>query len=405
MEFNVPNIDPAAAQQNALKTAMMGTQNKTAQLQNQLVSQQMADEREMRPMKNAAEAVAYLTEISPMITPDNYEQSRQWLIQRNGFNPELLPPLDQIMAGAPPDVPPQEYFEAWKRQGLTTLSAQVKQSMAEAQMMNALKPKEQTVSDLGKLIAERDQLPAGDPRRKIYDDRIEKLNAKSGGRTIRSLPGGGFEYIEGTDIPNAGIMAPTEGMQKPTAKDLESEILDTDKMIVRLDNILANFDRDFLTYQGKAKAIGLNLADKANVKLSAENKKWLRENSVFMQNSIENINLYIKEITGAQMSEAEANRLRKAVADAGDSVLSGDGPTKFLSKVRNAVKKAKIAKLRAAELRTKGLEWSLMDDKAKRKAELIYSDDDLVDSRGDELRDSGLSEKDVVNQLRQEGLL
>src|SRR5690606_19003545 len=55
----------------------------------------------------------------------------------------------------------------------------------------------------------------------------------------------------------------------------------------------------------------------------------------YRQEAFQNINRYIKEITGAQMSEAEANRLRKAVPDP-----DKDGPTAFQSKLDTAMVQA-----------------------------------------------------------------
>lgn len=208
---------------------------------------------------------------------------------------------------------------------------------------------------------------------------------------------------------NGNVIAEIGGsggdMQRKTKSVLESDVLANDKLIVRLENVLDGFDREFLTYQGKLKAAGLKIADKANVDLSKENKKFLEDYTTFTQDSIENINRYIKEITGAQMSEAEANRLRKAVADAGDGVLSGDSPSTFLAKANNAIKKAKIAKHRALMLREQGLEWDDMSEEKRRRAELLYGDDEVQDFRGDQLKASGMTDEEVVAQLKKEGLL
>ena len=134
-------------------------------------------------------------------------------------------------------------------------------------------------------------------------------------------------------------------------------------------------------------------------------QQFLDDYTTFTQDSIANINRYIKEITGAQMSEAEAKRLRKAVADAGDGILTGDSPRTFLAKAKNAIRKARLAKHRALMLRDKGLNWDDMSEKDKHRAELLFDDDTVLDSRGDQLKESGMTDEQVVEQLRKEGLL
>jgi len=140
---------------------------------------------------------------------------------------------------------------------------------------------------------------------------------------------------------------------------------------VRLDEIAKTYDPFYQTYRGKL-SFGLGqVLDKAEILnvLGADGyKKFIREMGAFTQNVNSNVNLYIKEITGAQMSEAEADRLKKAVANLGDS------PQLFEAKLANS-----MAQLDAAKERKKVLIDELMSDglgykEAKVEAEKEFQD-------------------------------
>ena len=67
------------------------------------------------------------------------------------------------------------------------------------------------------------------------------------------------------------------------------------------------------------------------------------------------VNQYIKDITGAQMSEFEAKRLRKAIPDPGDTLLGGDDPIAYQAKMASALNEFAKAKARYEFYLQKGL--------------------------------------------------
>lgn len=214
-------------------------------------------------------------------------------------------------------------------------------------------------STLGQLIGEWEESTGQtlSPQQKgeLYSRWINKQTTLSKGSRIQVGADGQVTIEEGGQEPQGGIrQAP--GLGIPATNIMQKDLLDATRGLTRLAQIQNTFDRNFTTIPGKFRAGVLNLKDKLNVELTAEESKFLREQSTFAQNVTENINLYIKEITGAQMSEAEANRLRKAVADIGDSFLAGDGPIRFQAKVANQVKKLKMATARLHWANLGGLE-------------------------------------------------
>jgi len=155
----------------------------------------------------------------------------------------------------------------------------------------------------------------------------------------------------------------TRDMTVRTQGGLEEDVIGNDNRIQRLNTIRSQVleSPEFLQLSGKLKASILNKADKLGIPLTEGGKEFLTDQSQFIRDSIENINAYIKEITGAQMSEREATRLRLAQPDPGEDVLSGDGPTKFLAKADGAIKAASLAQARAAYFLEKGISHDFSD--------------------------------------------
>lgn len=161
------------------------------------------------------------------------------------------------------------------------------------------------------------------------------------------------------------IIQGTPEQFRPTDKTqntLQQSILDADAGLVRIDDIARQFDAEFLTAGGRTKSLFTKAMDFIDPKsLSKEDKDFLTKRSTFMQDAAENINLYIKAITGAQVSVAEAGRLSKAQPDP-----EKDSPTEFKAKLENSQKKLQAAKKRAQFLLEKGLQDLPIDSVAVR---------------------------------------
>jgi len=116
---------------------------------------------------------------------------------------------------------------------------------------------------------------------------------------------------------DTGDKAPLEGY-----KVFEKQMVDNieaDRMAVqRTEDIIGMFKPEYQTIWGKAIAAGAGILDRF-IPLKGEAKTALGEFAQYQQSVNENMNLYIKMITGAQMSEAEAQRLSLAIANLTDS--------------------------------------------------------------------------------------
>ena len=132
------------------------------------------------------------------------------------------------------------------------------------------------------------------------------------------------------------------GLAQPTINDLESSLLESGNVLLGLEAAGAGFNPAFLTIPGQLTAGLTNLAEKLTLPVPDEQKRFAIEYAAFAADSMDGLSRYIKEITGAQMSELEAERLRKGFPD-----VERDGPSKFLAKYNATVARLQAVRRRA----------------------------------------------------------
>ena len=121
---------------------------------------------------------------------------------------------------------------------------------------------------------------------------------------------------------------------KKAVADLQTTQLNTINGMARLRGIQQSFKPEFqelgtrigMSWKGLESWLGT---------LDEDDKRVYQEYVTFRRRAQENLNLYIKEITGAQMSEAEAERLSQAVPVAGVKMWQGDDPAAFEAKMND----------------------------------------------------------------------
>ena len=119
-------------------------------------------------------------------------------------------------------------------------------------------------------------------------------------------------------------------IEKGTKKSLEENILQSTKQFDAITRIEESFDPAYLQYPTRVENYLNSILEKTGVELSPKEKEDLEKYSAWKRNSAQALNEYIKYITGAQMSEAEAQRLSKGYPDP-----FKDSPTEYLSKLKS----------------------------------------------------------------------
>jgi hypothetical protein len=166
---------------------------------------------------------------------------------------------------------------------------------------------------------------------------------------VQAKKGQGFSVTtpDGTVVQMGG---PAGGgsLAKPTLNNLEETIVNAQAGLDRLRQVGRDFDPSFLKLQNQ---LGANVAkwkDKIGA-ASPEDREKIKEYETFRSGVLNNLNLYIKEITGAAMSQQEAVRIIAAMPS------MDDGPTQFRSKYDRVVEGLSRALARAYYTRQNGL--------------------------------------------------
>ena len=155
-------------------------------------------------------------------------------------------------------------------------------------------------------------------------------------------------------------------LTKASKTKLQQEVVSNTAAIDRLDNLAATMDTTFLEIGPKFQAARTSWAEKfEGVPLisavlgdvSPEDRQQLEDFSTFKAEALGNLNLYIKEITGAAMSQAEAERIMQAVPNPGQGLFDGDSPTQFLAKYNRVLRELKTARARAQYTLKNGNDW------------------------------------------------
>lgn len=234
-----------------------------------------------------------------------------------------------------------------------------------------LKSLHQTPSDIGKLISERDALPQGDQRRATFDAAIREKTTPSPtelGKLISerdALPAGDprraeydrvlAQYKAGKGDTNVSVNMPGPMMPgKPAQKDIDEGLMNTSRNIMQLDTIANQFKPEYQRFMGKVGFEALKLKD-STAGLTNKERQDLTEFSQYRRNAFSALNDYIKSVTGAAMSEAEAQRILKGLPNPGAGLFDGDSPTEFKAKLDDALKQTKMAAARFAYMKRNGL--------------------------------------------------
>lgn len=145
---------------------------------------------------------------------------------------------------------------------------------------------------------------------------------------------------------------------KDVRGDVDKAEFKATELMGRMKAIKEGFRPEFLTYEEQAKQFGVSFADKFDAlraKLPPEVLQRHADYTTFRRDTVENLNRYINEVTGAAMGVEEAKRLSKAVP------TMDDNPTAFKAKMDGVVKQTQLAIARYRFLRKEGFNgqpWS-----------------------------------------------
>jgi hypothetical protein len=119
---------------------------------------------------------------------------------------------------------------------------------------------------------------------------------------IESDGAGGFSLKTG--VPRGG----KGGMTKKTQGEVEGKQITYREALTRLEGIERDFKPEYQEVGSRLGAKWTSIQAKLGRDVGKKDRTFLIKYAKYKREASENINRYIKEITGAQMSEKEADR-------------------------------------------------------------------------------------------------
>lgn len=152
----------------------------------------------------------------------------------------------------------------------------------------------------------------------------------------------------------------SSGMEKKSKGNLEAQIINSSLNYEAFKDIAEAYKPEFSTLPTKTKVWWTKIKEGLGDwnlfgDISEEDKQLVKDYTDWEQKSYEAVNKYIKSITGAQMSEKEAERIMKGFADVRD--LS---PTQYMTKLEGILDNAQKSVIRNNLILRSGLEVPMM---------------------------------------------
>ena len=167
----------------------------------------------------------------------------------------------------------------------------------------------------------------------------------------------------------------TGELSKGTKSKVEEEILTTGNAIARLNQIRSSYRPEYQNIQFRTKQAFSTLKDKFGA-LPTSDRAILQSYATYRQNSVNNLNQTIKDLTGAAMGVQEAERITAGSPNAGTGLFDGDSPAEFEAKLMNQDKQVRYALARKQYALRNGLKWENIS---------LDNMPQIVNKRGDEI--------------------
>ena len=186
-------------------------------------------------------------------------------------------------------------------------------------------------------------------------------------------------------VPISVQASPLEGagLSGKTTSATEGQFISLEDEEELLESIARGFDPRFQTLPGELAAQGANAFERLGGTLSAENKALFEQFVTFKRDSFDLMNATIKRITGAQMSEPEAKRIRKQLPDP-----AKDGPTAYMAKLRAVQQRVKMLKVRRSLLLQNGIQHDFQANVGDEAPITLEQAEQRFQQRGEEIADA-----------------
>lgn len=179
-----------------------------------------------------------------------------------------------------------------------------------------------------------------------------------GGLTWEPFPGG-KPYLR-KDATGGNVTVEVD-LGKKAQNDVDTALLNALAIKQQMHTIRSSYRPEYTEIATRANMAILRGREKLGNKLDPEEKRQLKQFHDWKVNSLGALNAYIKAMTGAALSEAEAKRLRAAFPDAGEGIFDGMGATEFESALDSVTKQFRQVEAKAHYIKKHGLSVDQVD--------------------------------------------
>lgn len=197
------------------------------------------------------------------------------------------------------------------------------------------------------------------------------------------------------------------GLSQPTINTIQEKQFNTVEQYSRLKSIEQSWRPEYQQIENRLGFAWNNLMDKFGATRKSLTAAQRQELAAFHSNKSEalnNLNQYIKEITGAAMTTAEAVRIKNSMPNPGEGVFDGDSPTEFYAKLQSNIRISKMALARYNYLTRRGFKGDVEAMASEMPLEQMGS---VIQGRTNELlkeslnANPGLTPQDVAPIVKQ----
>lgn len=155
-----------------------------------------------------------------------------------------------------------------------------------------------------------------------------------------------FTTPDGSTI-NIGGDAQPFTLPKPAQTQAGEQYMNAVSGLTRLQGVVSRFKPEYLTVGGRVRGMWAGI--KAQVpevlgKLSEQDRQYLTDFSAFKSDTLDNVNNYIKEMTGAAMGVQEAQRIMETMPNIDDD------PVSFQAKLSASMRRLSLVAARSTYL-------------------------------------------------------
>jgi len=148
---------------------------------------------------------------------------------------------------------------------------------------------------------------------------------------------------------------------KEGQNELDKKMIAASDNLTNLAAIKSQFKPEYQQIETRLKMKWAGLKDKFSKDgLPPEEAQNLRDYAAYRADAFDTVNTYVRSITGAAMTDAEAQRILQAIPKPGEGIFDGDSPNEFQSKLDGALRKTTLALARYTYAKNNGKDWQFI---------------------------------------------